>query len=302
MIGGLPADSPILGIAAEAAAAGGTDAQREALLAALLPLAGRSVHTAPVPQTYEGPITRLIGLLEASLGHIDAGDARLAAACEECRTHGLRPWVARIALERGLRLIANGRGAPGRALCAEAAAIAAELGMRGLEARARGQLEPTREPEPMRPEVRAIEPLTLAREGEVWCVRWAGHVARVRDSRGVQLLAKLIAAPGERIHALALAADGEFVPESDAGEVVDAKAITAYRARLSTIDEALAAAEARTDGRRMEQYRREREALVAEITRAVGLGGRLRTVGSATERHLELQIRTGTYCCYGEKV
>jgi hypothetical protein len=148
----------------------------------------------------------------------------------------------------------------------------------------------------------------------------------VRDSRGVQLLAKLIAAPGERIHALALAADGEFVPESDAGEVVDTKAIAAYRARLSTIDEALAAAEARADGRRMEQYRREREALVAEITRAVGLGGRLRKVGSATERarinvtrrlkdaiariaeaspelgrHLELQIRTGTYCSFGEK-
>ena len=117
------------------------------------------------------------------------------------------------------------------------------------------------------------------------------------------------------------------MPESDAGEVVDAKAVAAYRARLSKIDEALAAAEVRSDGRRMEQYRREREALVAEVTRAVGLGGRLRKVGSATERarinvtrrlkdaiariaeaspelgrHLELAIRTGTYCSYREKI
>lgn len=328
-IQGLPEDSQTLGLAAEAVAFAGTKEQREAMLRALQPLAQRSFHTAPVPQTYEGPIVRLIGLLEAALGNIQAADVRLEAAREVCRAHGLRPWLARISLERGLLLLDAGRSAEGRALCAEAAALAAELGMRGTEARARRTLEPAHvepEPTPLRVELE-VEPVMLAREGEVWCARWAGHVARVRDSRGVQLLAKLIVAPGERIHALALAADGEsYVPDSDAGEVVDAKAVAAYRARLSTIDEALAVAEARSDGRRMEQYRREREALVAEITRAVGLGGRLRKVGSATERarinvtrrlkdavariaeaspeigrHLELAIRTGTYCSYREK-
>jgi hypothetical protein len=168
------------------------------------------------------------------------------------------------------------------------------------------------------------DPVELVREGELWRITWAGHVARMRDSRGMQLLAKLVASPGARIHALALAGDAEaFVPESDAGEALDQKAVAAYRRRLTAIDDDVATAESRGDARRAAQLGRERQALVAEITRSVGLGGRLRKVGSATERarinvtrrlkdailriaeadaalgrHLDGVIRTGTYCSY----
>ncbi len=145
----------------------------------------------------------------------------------------------------------------------------------------------------------------------------------MRDSRGVELLAKLVASPGERIHALALAGDGDAVlPESDAGEALDRKAVSAYRARLAKIDDDMARAESLAEPIPL-GLRRERDLLVAEISRAIGLGGRLRKVGSATERarinvtrrlkdavsriteanpeigrHLEREIRTGTHCSY----
>jgi hypothetical protein len=311
----VPADSPLLGSIGEAVALAGTTEQRTTLLGKLLPLDGREIHTA-IPCTYEGPIARVLGLLEASLGRTDAASARLEAASRRCRTLGLRPWVARLALERAEILLAEGRGVAARALLDEAASLAADLGMPTLEARARGGQPPT----PAQP----WAPLVLEREGEVWKVTWAAHVVRVRDSRGIQLLAKLVASPGERIHVLALAGDGEAVPESHSGEALDARAVAAYRARLTRIDATLADAEGRADGKRMDELRRERDMLAAEISRAVGLGGRPRKVGSATERarvnvtrrlkdatariaeaspelgrHLDAEVRTGTYCRYG---
>jgi hypothetical protein len=142
----------------------------------------------------------------------------------------------------------------------------------------------------------------------------------------VQLLARLVASPAERIHVLALAGDGEGTfPETDAGDASDRRAVAAYRARLVTLDDDIAAADARTDRRNADELRRERALLLAEISRAIGLGGRLRKVGSATERarvavtrrlkdavarisdvdaalgaHLRAELRTGTYCIYGK--
>jgi hypothetical protein len=208
--------------------------------------------------------------------------------------------------------------------------LASELRMSGIETRARRALgtvrrAPTQVTGATHTEGTAL--LSFLSEGEVWCIAWGDHIVRVRDSRGIQLLAKLVASPRERIHALVLTGDGDaFVPESSAGEASDRKAVAAYRARLSKLDDELADAESKSDRARSERYRHERQQLVAEISRAVGLGGRLRKVGSASERarinvtrrlkdavariadvdavigrHLERSIQTGTYCCYHEK-
>ncbi|MGH7439984.1 MAG: tetratricopeptide repeat protein, partial [Polyangiaceae bacterium] len=304
---------------------------REAWLARLLPYSDREITTAPIPHTYEGPMSRVIGLLEASLGRYDAADTRLESAQAKCRGMRLAPWVARLSLERGRVLRAAGRAREAQALFEEAVAIAGDLGMRGIESMARVAAgEGSRIARPAPPPVPAPGPrasIRIEREGEVWRVDWAGQVVRVRDSRGLQLLAKLVHAHGERIHALALGADGDAaLPESSAGDAIDTKAVGAYRARLASIDEDIASAEATADDRRAARLLRERELLVAEIARSVGLGGRLRKVGSATERariavtrrlrdaiarigeanaqlgqHLRTEVRTGTYCSYGEK-
>lgn len=114
-----------------------------------------------------------------------------------------------------------------------------------------------------------------------------------------------------------------FRDAGDAGEMLDARAKEAYRRRLTEIEDDLEEARALGDASRVAQAQAERDFLARELSRAVGLGGRDRRVGSAAERarasvtravrhamerirahhpplgaHLERAIRTGTYCAY----
>src|SRR5262249_48346852 len=109
----------------------------------------------------------------------------------------------------------------------------------------------------------------------------------------------------------------------DAGELLDHKAKAAYRRRLVEIDEDIEHARVVGDTEREAQADAERDFLLRELSRAVGLGGRDRRAGSASERarvavtravrqaiarigehhqalgeHLDHTIRTGTYCAY----
>jgi hypothetical protein len=145
-------------------------------------------------------------------------------------------------------------------------------------------------------------------------------------------LSRLLAEPGREFHVLDLVAlerapDHAGPPASptdgDAGELLDDRAKADYRRRLAEIDEDLADAHARADTARAAQAEVEREVLLRELSRAVGLGGRNRRAGSAPERarsavtravrqavarirkhhaplseHLDRTIRTGTYCVY----
>ncbi len=76
---------------------------------------------------------------------------------------------------------------------------------------------------------------------------------------------------------------GAAVSHSDA-DVIDAQALSAYRARLADIDAELSEAESWADGPRASRLRLEREALLGEIGAATGLGGRRRRFTSAQER------------------
>jgi hypothetical protein len=158
-----------------------------------------------------------------------------------------------------------------------------------------------------------------------WSVVAGAVVAKVKDSRGMQLLARLVERPNEEIHVLALASDdaGTSVQESSAGEVIDERARRAYRERVADLEEDIDEAERNSDVARLAKLRAEKEALVAELARAVGLGGRARKASSATERArvnvqrrlkdavariaeadaeiggvFERAVRTGTFCCF----
>jgi tetratricopeptide (TPR) repeat protein len=171
------------------------------------------------------------------------------------------------------------------------------------------------------------------REGDYWSVVFEGRTARVRDSKGMQYLARLLADPGRELHVLDLVADGSATIDTtgtrvvadagNAGELLDPHAKEAYRRRLAEIEEDMAEAAVLGDVRRGEQAEAEREFLLKELARAVGLGGRDRRAGSSSERarsavtratrqalarirehipllgeHLDRTIRTGTYCAY----
>jgi tetratricopeptide (TPR) repeat protein len=176
------------------------------------------------------------------------------------------------------------------------------------------------------------------REGDYWLVAFEGRSVRLRDTKGIQYLARLLSSPGREVHVVDLVgvvrvgpAHGTHVAElglrvgdaGDAGEVLDARAKDAYRRRLTEIEDDVQEALALGDTSRVAQAEAERDVLARELSRAVGLGGRTRRVGSAAERarasvtravrqamgriraqhpplsaHLERTIRTGTYCAY----
>ena len=175
-------------------------------------------------------------------------------------------------------------------------------------------------------------------EGDYWSVTFAGHTVRLRDLKGLRYLARLLADPGREFHVLDLVAsergwsgDGGRRDEPglaisfdrDTGVSLDAQAKEAYRRRLAEIEEDIGEAQAKGDDERTAQAEAERDFLVRELSRAVGLGGRDRRVGSASERarasvtravrqavarigehlpplgeHFDRAIRTGTYCTY----
>jgi tetratricopeptide (TPR) repeat protein len=175
-------------------------------------------------------------------------------------------------------------------------------------------------------------------EGDFWSVTFEGQTVRVRDVKGMTYLARLLAEPVREFHVLDLVASGsgraeparqgtepglEHSSGGDSGEMLDARAKESYRRRLTEIDEDLEDARSMGDAEREAQADAERDFLVRELTRAVGLGGRDRRAGSDSERarasvtrairqamvrisdhhrplgtHLDRAIRTGTYCVY----
>jgi hypothetical protein len=183
----------------------------------------------------------------------------------------------------------------------------------------------------------------LRREGEYWTVGFEGVVVRLRDAKGLRHLARLLAQPGREFHVVDLeAANRQAGPAAvgptgragagelavrpdlgDAGVLLDATAKAAYQARLAELGAELEEAEAGNDPARATRARAERDFLVAELARAVGLGGRDRRAASHAERarlnatrairaamanlarvhpslgrHLAATIRTGRYCSY----
>jgi tetratricopeptide (TPR) repeat protein len=134
----------------------------------------------------------------------------------------------------------------------------------------------------------------FCREGDYWSLAFEGRLVRVRDAKGLRYLLRLLAEPGREFHVLDLvalesapASEASLAPalaESDAGEMLDARAKAAYRRRLAEIEEDLADAHAVGDIGRAEQVETERDILQRELSRAVGLGGRNRRAGSTSER------------------
>jgi hypothetical protein len=210
-------------------------------------------------------------------------------------------------------------------------------GIRTLQATQSGQ------PMPAEPTAAEASSNLFRREGEYWTVVFEGVVVRLRDAKGLGHLARLLADPGREFHVVELEAAsrrpavaavgsggrvgaGELAvrPDlGDAGALLDATAKAAYRARLSELGAELEEAEAGNDPARAARARGEREFLVAELARAVGLGGRDRRAAAHAERarlnvtrairaamvnlaranpalgrHLAVTIRTGRYCAY----
>lgn len=125
---------------------------------------------------------------------------------------------------------------------------------------------------------------TLRRDGPDWLLEAGAEHARLRDSRGVGYLRALLAVPGREITALDLVAGGAGLTSAAAEPLLDTAARDAYSRRLAALDEELDAADTTGDSARARRAGTEREALLDELRRATGLGGRDRGVSTADER------------------
>jgi hypothetical protein len=118
----------------------------------------------------------------------------------------------------------------------------------------------------------------------VWFVGRGSEETAIPARRGLEHLHTLLAHPGQELPALRLAGGVETVEQAGLGNVVDAQAIATYGRRLAEIDTEFDEADAWGDVRRGAELTTEREALLAEVSAATGLGGRPRTSGSGAER------------------
>lgn len=306
---GPPATSlDFITMVANAVAVAGTPEERARSYAALLPYRGRIALASAVGSTVLDLVDRLLLVLAPD----DRTDDHALDALDVAARLGSPVWTARVRADWADALARRGdasRAAEHRAL---AVAGAERLAMPGLLQRLRGKPAVV-------PRV-ATERVTVAKHGALWIVAGFGEQVHVKDSRGIEMLARLVGEPGRELHALDLAG-GEDT--GDAGAALDATARTRYRQRLTELVAERDEAESWGDRGRVERATGEIEALTAEIERAFGLGGRDRKVGAASERartnvqrrithaldqirassprlgeHLAATVRTGMYCVY----
>lgn len=163
---------------------------------------------------------------------------------------------------------------------------------------------------------------SMRRRGPVWHVRFGGQEATIAHTKGLADIARLLAAPGSEIHALDLF--DAPVRAAAAGAITDRQALASYRRRLADLDAEIEDADRDHDPERGAGAQAERQALLDELGRVTGTGGRLRQFANyPAERarkavtgrvrdairklelvlpelaaHLERTIVTGTTCRY----
>lgn len=181
---------------------------------------------------------------------------------------------------------------------------------------------------------------TFRCDGDLWTVAWGGTTRRIRKMNGLVAIAHLLSKPNHEIHVAELCGivdlqngrrvDAKIetpilalVDRGDAGPMLDLTAKQAYRRRLRELREEAEEARSFHDEGRLDRALQEIEFLEAELSHAIGIGGRDRrsvsnsermrvrltnAIRSAIERvsenhselgrHLEVSIRTGTLCSY----
>jgi hypothetical protein len=295
-------------------------AVRDAEVAAVLaPLVAREAPPVVVsPSACLGASARHRGLLAAVTGDVEqaidllehgvALDTRIGAAIETTRG---RLALARVLEARG------GERDRGRAreLLAAAQDTVGRLALGGLE----GEVDDlTRRLE--RDEAKPLE-ASLHREGDDWRIACGDESMRLRDTKGVGYLLRLLAEPGREFAARELF--GADQASDDHGGASNARRVDALRARARELREELAQAEDFHDLGRVAALREELEdiadALAAGLAPEAGAAGdpvaaeraRLNVTRAILAvlkriahgcprlgRHLQGSVRTGALCVY----
>jgi tetratricopeptide (TPR) repeat protein len=179
---------------------------------------------------------------------------------------------------------------------------------------------------------------TFRCDGDIRTMDFDGHTVLIQDLKGCRYLERLLREPNREYHVLDLIGveqgslpivprpvdhTAEHHEPSHAGLHLDDQARAAYQRRLLDIDEDIEDATRQNDLARIALAQDDREYLINELARAIGLGGRSRVAGATSERartsvtrslrytmkrigehhpklgdHLQTTVTTGTYCVY----
>ena len=175
-------------------------------------------------------------------------------------------------------------------------------------------------------------------QNDYWIIRYHGHAALLKSTRGLQYLAVLLRHPGREFHvrellarptnlsspAAVVAANGHVWDTLDVGlPALDARAKAEYERRINDLRQDLMQAERFNDPQRKTEIQNELQAIADHLASAVGLGGRDRKASSDAERarsavtkcvkravreigkaipslgyQLAVRIKTGYFCSY----
>ncbi len=271
----------------------------------ILPSADTCLTTGLMGSCWCGPVALSMGVIAIADQRPDDARKHLEQALIVAEGMNARPFIARI-----WRLL-------GELIGSDAYRERADKMFRELGLRANRRAPVSNEP------VARSSDFELRRDGEVWQVSYAGQQATMKNSKGLEMLARLVAAPDTELHVLDLSGAIPEVATGDAGPELDDQARAAYQTRLADLAEELEEAQSLGDIGRADELRGELEFLQQELSRAFGLGGRQRRAGSAAERarvnvrrrikdaiqrisdshpdagrYLDNSIKTGTYCRY----
>jgi TolB-like protein/tetratricopeptide (TPR) repeat protein len=161
----------------------------------------------------------------------------------------------------------------------------------------------------------------VRQNGPTWTFTFDGLSVQLSHQKGFTDLARLLQQPGVEMHCLELA-DRPAEPAGDA-PVLDDRARREIRARVRELQAEIDEAERAHDLARGSRAREELDRIGELLSGALGLSGRSRALGSASERarsavtwrirnaikkiamahprlgrHLEHAVRTGTFCVY----
>ena len=295
------------------------DTRTAARLSPLLAPYAERVVVVPMPHPVVclGSAWLFNAVLATVLGRDDA-DAQFDHAAAVNARIGARAWQARTAYEHGRMLLGRDDTDAARvdALLRQAADLAAALGLTaigdgisdiGAGERTAGTPQTADLAHAAEPPTAGIAPAPAAppdqfrREGDYWSIGFDGAVVRLRDTKGLRYLARLLANPGRELHAVdvelaeAPADTGRATPHGeddltarrdlgDAGALLDEQAKAAYRARLAELEADVEEADRHHDPERASRAREEIDFLTSELARAVGLHGRDRKAASHSER------------------
>jgi hypothetical protein len=174
------------------------------------------------------------------------------------------------------------------------------------------------------------------RHNDYWIIRYQGHAALLKSTRGLHYLAVLLREPGREFHVRELLARPMVsTPAAVSGNehvtgglragvpMLDAHAKAEYKCRINDLRQDLNQAERFNDLQRKTEVQDELQAIAAHLASAVGLGCRDRRTSSDAERarsavtkcikkavreigeaipslgyHLAARIKTGYFCSY----